>query len=74
MQFIKAIPKDIHILVSISLVEIKHLDTILNNMVFNYDGTDPTHIAAKQYLEKGLSVFVSETLEELFDGDRPDTF
>ncbi len=68
MQVIKAIPKDIHILIDVPLVELQHLDTILNNMVFNYDGSNPKHIAAKKYLEEGLSVFVTETLEELLDG------
>lgn len=68
MQVIKAIPKDIHILVDIPLIELKHLDTILNNMVFNYDGTNPEHVEAKRYLENGLSIFVSETLGDLLDG------
>ena len=61
MQVIKAIPKDIHILIDMPLEELKYLDTILNNMVFNYDGTNPEHMAAKHYLENGLSVFVTET-------------
>lgn len=69
MQVIKAIPKDIHLLIDVSLEELTHLDTILNNMVFNYDGTNPKHVLAKQYLEKGLSVFVTETLEDLSNGN-----
>lgn len=68
MQVIKAIPKDIHILVDIPLTELQYLDIILNNMVFNYDGKIPEHIEAKRYLENGLSVFVTDTLEELSDG------
>lgn len=69
MQLIKAIPKDIHLLVDIPLTDLQHLDVILNNMVFNYDGSNPAHVEAKKYLEKSLSPFVTETLEDILNGN-----
>ena len=68
MQIIKAIPKDIHMLVDISLKEFQYLDIILNNMVFNYDGSDGLHVEAKEYLEKQLSPMVADTIKELENG------
>jgi len=67
MRVIQAIPKDLHILTDISLAELRSLDLILNNMVFNFNADDPDHQKAREYLEENLVPFVTKTLEEFTD-------
>ena len=68
MRILEAVPKDIHFLTEFSFIELKHLQTILDNMVFNYDGAIEEHVQAKKYLEERLYPIVADTIKELEDG------
>lgn len=68
MRIIEAIPKEIHFLTEITFAELQHLQTILDNMVFNYDGTTPAHVEAKQYLENQLYPTIAAAIKEMTNG------
>lgn len=69
MHILEAVPKDIHFLTEFSFVELKHLKVILDNMVFNYDGSIKEHVEAKKYLEKQLYPVVSKTIKDMNNGN-----
>ena len=65
MRILEAIPKEIHFLTEFSFVELSHLKTILDNMVFNYDSSILEHAEAKIYLESILYPTIKEAIERL---------
>ena len=65
MRILEAIPKEIHFLTEFSFVELSHLKTILDNMVFNYDSSILEHAEAKIYLESTLYPTIKEAIERL---------
>lgn len=54
MKVLDAIPQEIMVITQFSVSELMYLKLILDNMTFDYNGTDETHQKAKEYLEHGL--------------------
>lgn len=54
MKVLDAIPQEIMVITQFSVSELMYLKLVLENMTFNYDGTDETHKKAKEYLEQGF--------------------
>lgn len=54
MDLIEIQPKDFMFLFGMTLTDLTKLKLILDNMQFNFDGTNPDHVAAKEYLETRL--------------------
>lgn len=67
MRFIQSIPRDITVLMEFSLTELIALQTILDNMEFQYNGQDKTHVDAKIYLEEVLYPNLTKLLDEVID-------
>lgn len=68
MIVMDAVPRDIHVIVDFSLSSLKNLRTVLDNMTFDYDSTNPEHVEAKEYLEQVLYPTVNGALEKYNDG------
>lgn len=71
MDLINVQPKEFLFMYGISHSELIMLDTIFNNMQFNYDGTKSEHIKAKEYLETKFYPSIQEGLKavEDYNGD-----
>ena len=61
-------PKDIYILMEISLEELTYLQTIMNISTINYDGKIPAELKATKYYKETFFDFVNTTLEEIKHG------
>ena len=61
-------PKDIYILMEISLEELKDLQTVMNLSTINFDGKNPNEVKATKYYKEKFFDFVSTTLEEIKHG------
>ena len=68
MRIVDIAPKDIHILVDFSLKELLNLKLVMDNMSFDFDGSNPSHIEAREFLEGPLYQIVTSTIKELTDG------
>ena len=62
MRVLDAIPQEIMVITQFSMSELLYIKLILDNMTFNYDGTDETHQKAKEYLEQGLYPAINEII------------
>lgn len=65
MRAVKYVPREIYVLVEFSLKELVMLETILRNTQFNYDGDNPAHLEAKEYLENDLYQNVKKAISEV---------
>lgn len=67
MRFVQAIPKQLYILMEYRFEELLMLKTILNHMTFDYNGEDPEHVKAKEYLEDKLYPELNKVIEGVVD-------
>lgn len=58
-------PKDIQFLVEMNSGAVNAMLVILDNMVFNFDGSKEEHIQAKDYLETQLYPLIKEAKKTL---------
>lgn len=65
MRCVKYIPREIFILAEYSMRELMLLEIILRNSQFDYNGEDPIHVEAKDYLEQKLYPNIKKTLKEV---------
>jgi len=64
MHVLEAIPQDVMLVVQISLKDMRHMKTIMDNMTFNMDGSKPSHVAASKYLHEVWYPVVADTVKE----------
>lgn len=72
MELVDIVPKDLHILVDISFQDLLKLKTILDNMVFNFDGENKLHIDADTYLREVLYPNINSIIKGIEDGNSAD--
>ena len=65
MKVLDAIPQEIQIYTQFSMSELMYVKLILDNMTFNYDGTNSRHVEAKQYLEQVLYPTIEQILRNV---------
>jgi len=65
MLVIDVVPKDIHYLLDFSGNDLTKLKTIMDNMEFRCDSTNPDHVLANEYLHDVLYPTVSQLIKEV---------
>jgi len=63
MELMSVQPREFLFHYGISHTDMLKLKIVLDNMQFNYDGTIPGHVAAKEYLETKLYPAIVEGLK-----------
>lgn len=64
MHIVEVIPADLHFMTMFKSKEVKLLKTILDNMVFNCDASNPLHVEANEYLHKLFYPTIEKAEEE----------
>lgn len=67
MRVVDVVPKDIHYLLDFSGSDLSNIKTILDNMSFNMDPKDQSHVEANDYLHKVMYPLVAKLIEEVED-------
>jgi hypothetical protein len=65
MIVLDAIPKEIQVITQFSMSQLLYLKLILDNMTFNYDGTNSRHVEAKNYLEQELYPAIEQLMKNV---------
>jgi len=64
MRVVDILAKEVIIITEFSMREIVMIDTILNNMTFDYNGDNPDHAAAQDYLINSFNPMIKELMKE----------
>jgi hypothetical protein len=69
MELMSVQPREFLFHFGVSHSDLLKFKIILDNMVFNYDSSQPGHVAAKEYLETKLYPVVVEGLKAVEESD-----
>ena len=72
MDLIDVQPKEFMFMYGVTLTDLKSFKIILDNMQFNYDGSNPEHVKAKKYLEIKLYPAIKQGFKAVEDFENGD--